>query len=319
MEHTIKIVICTERGILEKYSVLLCRSLRQFGGEMSQTEIYSIAPRQAYYPSQKTISELEKLGATHLNSNLNSAFKDDYFVNKFIAAGYIEKKYPESIIVFLDSDQLFFNPPTAFQLAENTDVMIRAVDRKNIGVSSEIDTEWNYWNALYKLLEIDITKLHKVETSTGELILPYFQGGMIVSKAKNNLFAHIEKNYALVRQQQLAPKDGNFFVEQSTYSATILQQQLRFELVPNTYNYPFSLHNEIAPKFTVSNFENLHTAHYHDLLVAKKKPHYFSEFLENTEKGQWVKEQIIDLNIKPDTLWQKYLKKARKKLRKNFF
>ncbi len=319
MEHNIKIVICTERGILEKYSVLLCRSLRQFGGDMSQTEIYSIAPRQGYYPSQKTIYELEKLGVTHLNINLNTAFKDDYFVNKFIAAGYIEKKYPESSIVFLDSDQLFFNPPTAFKLTENTDVMIRAVDRKNIGVSSKNDTEWDYWNALYKLLEIDITKLHKVETSTGELILPYFQGGMIVSKAKNNLFTHIEKNYALVRQHKIAPKDGNFFVEQSTYSATILQQNLRFELVPNTYNYPFSLHNEIAPKFRVSNFENLHTAHYHDLLVAKKKPHYFSEFLENTEKGQWLKAQINDLAIKPPSYLMQFSDKLKRKLSKKFF
>jgi hypothetical protein len=319
VEHNIKIVICTERGILEKYSVLLCRSLRQFGGDMSQTKIYSIAPRQGYYPSQKTISELEKLGVIHLNSNLNTAFKDDYFVNKFIAAGYIEKKYPESSIVFLDSDQLFFNPPTAFKLTENTDVMIRAVDRKNIGVSSKNDSEWDYWNALYKLLEIDITKLHKVETSTGELILPYFQGGMIVSKAKNNLFTHIEKNYALVRQHKLAPKDGNFFVEQSTYSATILQQNLRFELVPNTYNYPFSLHNEIAPKFRVSNFENLHTAHYHDLLIHHPYPNYFKAFLENSEKGQWLNTQINELGISPPGYLGSMYEKLKRKLRKKFF
>jgi hypothetical protein len=122
-----------------------------------------------------------------------------------------------------------------------------------------------------------------------------------------------------VRKQKLAPKEGNFFVEQSTYSATILQQKLNFMLVPNTYNYPFSLHESILDTLKVEDFNGLHTAHYHDLLVTKPFPEFFSNFLNKNQKGIWLEQQIINLGIKPDTLWQKYFKKVKNKLSKKYF
>jgi len=319
VSSTTKIIICTERGILEKYSLLLCRSLRQFGGDMSNTEIYSIAPRKGYYPSQKTIRDLELIGVKHLNIDLNTTYPDDYFVNKFVAGSYIESKFPDATVVFLDSDQIILNPPTGFILPKDIDVMVRVVDRKNIGVSSENDVEWDYWKALYQAFAINYTTLSQVETSSGERIYPYFQGGMIISKASNGLFSQIKRNYAVVRENKIRPKAGNFFLEQSTYSATISQMQLNYLLVPNTYNYPLSLHEEISSKVSVQDFTQLHTAHYHDLLTTKPYPNYFDVFLNTTEKGQWLSEQIKALDIKPEGAISSFIAKLRKKLSKKFF
>lgn len=305
--------------MLEKYSIILSRSLRKFGGEFSNIPIYSIAPRKGYYPSKKTQTILSAAGVEHINIDLNKEYKDDYFVNKFVSSAYIEDLFPHSTIVFLDSDQLFLNSPKDFILLEGIDVAVRMVDQMGIGISDEKSLEWDYWQGLYQTFGIDIKELKKHETSLGQSIYPYFQGGMIVSKSANKLFGQIKENYIKVRNSNIRPVNGNFFIEQSVYSATVLQMKLKYDFVGVKYDYPFSMHEKIDSKYRVSDLSSIVTAHYHNMLVEKPRPKYFDDFLNHTEKGKWLKQQIDELKIKPDNIFKKYLKRVKKKLSKNFF
>ena len=317
MSSTAKIIICTERGILEKYSLLLCRSLRQFGDDMSNIEIYSIAPRKGYYPSKKTISEFEKLGIKHENLNLNTRYKHYPLANKPFVCEYIEKKFPNDRLVFIDSDQIIFNEPSIFNSEKQ--LLLRMVDRKGIGFESEQDGNYAYWQKLFTLLHIDIKQLKHYETSSGEVIFPYFNSGLIVSHATLGLFKQWRINFENVVNENIMPTDGSFFLEQSIFSATVMQMQLSFELIPNSYNYPFSLHDSISDKLKIKDFNTLHTAHYHDLLINKPYPLFLETFLNTSEKGQWLQHQIQSLNIKPNGLLAKYYNKLKKKLSKKNF
>ena len=317
VEHNIKIIICTERGILEKYSLLLCRSLRQFGGEMSQTEIYSIAPRKANYPSKKTISEFEKLGVKHTNIDLNKRYKNYPLANKPFVCEYIEEKFPNDTLVFIDSDQIILNEPTVFN--SNSSLLLRMVDRKGVGFGGEKDINYSYWQKLFNLLHIDIQQLKQHATSSGEVIFPYFNSGLIVSRASLGLFKQWRINFERIVKEDILPKDGSFFLEQSIFSATVMQMKLPFEFLPNSYNYPFSLHDSISDKLKINDFDTLHTAHYHDLFITKPLPSFFTTFLSISEKGQWLKDEIQSLNIKPDGVLAKYYNKVKKKLSKKKF
>lgn len=318
MEHNIKIVICTERGILEKYSVLLCRSLRQFGGEMSQTEIYSIAPRKGYYPSKKTISELEKLRVKHLNIDLNIRYRDYPLANKPFVCEHFENEFENSTLIFIDSDQLILNEPKEFLILE-PEIKLRMVDLKGIGISNQNDIESDYWTQVFSELNVDYTKFSNLETSCGDLIFPYFNSGLIISKSTNGVFKKWRQNLEKIIGDDIIPKNGAFFLEQSVFSATVLQINLPFKLVDNAYNYPFSLHDKISPKFKMDDFSKIVTAHYHDLLVTKPYPKFFVDFLNRTEKGQWLKAQINDLAIKPPCYLRQIYDKMKRKLRKFFF
>jgi hypothetical protein len=317
VNNIIKIVICTERGILEKYSLLMCRSLRQFGGEMSQTEIYSIAPRKGYYPSKKTIFEFEKLGVKHENLELNKRYKNYPLANKPFVCEYIEEKFPNDTLVFIDSDQIILNEPTIFN--SNSSLLLRMVDRKGIGFNGEKDINYNYWEKLFSLLHIDIKHLKQHETSSGEVIYPYFNSGLIVSHATLGLFKQWRINFERIVKEDILPKDGSFFLEQSIFSATVMQMKLPFEFLPNSYNYPFSLHDSISNKLKINDFDSLYTAHYHDLFITKPYPAFLTIFLATSEKGRWLQQQIQSLNIKPESLLAKYYNKVKKKLSKNKF
>ena len=316
MQKQPKIIICTEKGKLEKYSILLCRSIRKYGGIFSDAEIFSFSPRKGFEPSEATLKEFKKLNVKYDNTVLNTKYRAYPLANKPIVCAHFEEKYPNNTVVFIDSDQIVFNEPLQFYLPENTDLLIRPVDRRGVGFSSKQDSEYNYWQNISKKIGFDFNLESKVETSIGETIHPYFNSGLIITKTSLGLFKQWKENFELIFQSNIRPENGDFFLEQSVFSATVLQMKLNYSLVDNSYNYPFSIHDEIIKKKQLNSLSDMVTAHYHNMLVNKAKPSYLSFFLEDTEKGIWLKKQISELEIKPDTQFSKLLQKVKRKMLK---
>lgn len=316
MNQKPKIIICTERGKLEKYALLFCRSLREFGGLWSDVEIHSFAPRKGFEPRKSTLDEFDKLGVKHQNIELNKDYRAYPLANKPLVCSYAEHLLPNQEIIFIDSDQVVFNDISLLKLENGHEVLVRPVDKKGVAFSSTMDKEFTYWEELRKHIDFNPRGHAKVKTSLGEEIFPYFNSGLILTNTKFGLFQKWKENFELIWDKQIFPKSGMFFLEQSLFTATILQMKLNYGILNLGCNYPFSLHNKIADEFKINDLELIVTAHYHDLLVWKNHPDYFSAFLKSTKKGEWLKNQMEDLKIKPDSMAQSYIGRIKKKLLK---
>lgn len=316
MTKKVKIIICTEKGRIEKYSLLLCRSLRKFGGDFSDVDIYSFAPRKGFEPSRKTLNEFKELNVIHQNIVLNTKYRSYPLANKPLVCAYFEEKFPNENVVFIDSDQIILNQPDEFILTENADTRLRSVDRKGVGFSTYSDKEFKYWEVLSKLLGLDYSLYEKIETSIGQSIYPYYNSGLIVTKTSFGLFKKWKENFEQIYNLKLLTKGNDFFVEQSVFTATVLQMNLSIQHFDNKYNYPYSLHLEVDQKLQVDDFSNLVSIHYHDMFVMKKDFPYYEEFKLNSMKGKWIAQQINDLGIKPSSKSELLIQKIRRKLLK---
>ncbi len=316
MQKNPKIIICTEKGKLEKYAILLCRSIRTFGGKLSNVEILSFAPRKGFEPSKQTLKAFEELGVIHENIELNTEYRTYPLANKPLVCAYVEEQYSNQNIVFIDSDQIVFNEPIDFELPNDCDLLIRPVDFKGVGFSSTEEPNFVYWKKLMEDLNFDVLTYDKLKTSTGDDIYPYFNSGLIITNTKHGLFKQWLKNFELIYSKNLLPDNGIFFLEQSLFSATVLQLGLNFRMLKNTYNYPFSIQEKLSSEVKEQDLSKLVTAHYHDLFATKNLPKFYTEFSKLTEKGRWLADHVKKLEIKPDNYFQKIKAKIKRKLLK---
>lgn len=239
------IVICTEKGDLEIKSRLLVRSIRKYGGDLKHIPIISYQPRIGKGISFKTKKFFDEHQVTINDLELNKEYADYPLANKPLVCSHAAKTLDSDTIVFLDSDVLVVNSPMAFLLEDKIDVLLRPVDVKNIGTEDENDPNIEYWNKLYEICKV---KDHRrVSTFIGEKsILAYWNSGHIVNRKSSGLFQMWEENFRKVMSEGLQPMDGIFFVEQSTFAATVCAMDLKVATFSNDYNYPIHLQHSIS-------------------------------------------------------------------------
>lgn len=294
-KNKIEIVICTEgSGYLESMSKLLISSLREFGGKFSDVPIFSYQPRKNFKISQETIAFFEKNNVEYVELELNKYFCDYPFANKPLACSHREKNTKAEILIFLDSDVLFLNEPKEFADFGDADVILRPVDMKNIGVENSEDKNAIYWDNLYKLLNVKVLR-NVLTTVTTTSIWEYYNSGHIVTLTKNNLFRTWNENFIKTMDSGIIPDDGLSFVEQSVFSATVSQMELKVKNFAKEYNYPIHIENEIINSdYIVNDFDSLVSIHYHDLFKKRNinTAHSIMEKLSQTAKGRRINELI---------------------------
>nr|NQU92416.1 hypothetical protein [Bacteroidota bacterium] len=310
----IELIICTERGSLESMSKLLVYSLREFGGRFRNTPIYSYQPRKRFKISRKTLKFFEKYQVEYIDLDLNKAF--DYYplANKPLVCRHREENTNSEILVFLDSDVFFLNEPSEFIDFQNADVVLRPVDRKGIGTLGKDDANSDYWDQMYKLLNV---KVQRKVTSTidNNSILEYYNTGHIITKTANGLFNAWLSNFIVLMKNGLRPlKEGNYFVEQSTFSATVSQLELKVKLLGKYYNSP--IHRQINTTnidYHIDNFDKLVTVHYHKIFKLNIGKNPLHEHLIKCENGKIINQQldrfgVIQKNVVARSLFHKIKK-----------
>jgi hypothetical protein len=68
----IEFFFLAEKGILERQALLLCGSIRMFGGVYRSAGITVVSPRSDRRPSPATLQAFERLGAEYLDLDLSS-------------------------------------------------------------------------------------------------------------------------------------------------------------------------------------------------------------------------------------------------------
>jgi hypothetical protein len=292
---SIAFIICSEKGLLEKKSVLLAKSIRKHSGSLKDAPIYSISPRKNHTISASTEKSFEELNICHQNIELNSDFKDYGLANKILACSYFEKQLDEDVLIFCDSDLMVLGSIDELLLDIETDISIQKVAIKGIG-SNGSDANASYWQDLYRITNVNRPTLMSIPG--GERIFPYFNSGLIAVKKSIGLFSQWEKNFRKMLKKGILPQQGLFFVEQSVLSATISSMQLKIKTLPKSYNYHFLKNTDSIDTFQKIADGKIKLLHYHKSMDEGKRivlPD--GTTLQNSSIIEWINNELINCGI----------------------
>lgn len=264
MNPSIAFVICTEKGYLERMSVLFAKSLRTFGGKLKDVPIYSYAPRIGHNISSWASKQFDALGVIHQHIPLNQEFRHYAISNKVFALSHAEATLDYDILVFADSDKLVLSEPTALLLPPQYDIALTPVGSKGIGIRDKNDTEYEYWQRIYEVCKVDTITYVKT-TIDLQQIQGYWNSGLIAARPKKMIFSQWEINLLKILRNKIYPKNGLYFTEQSTFSATVMGTKARIFDLPKNYNYSIHRQDSLSASQKIEKLADIVTVHYHDM------------------------------------------------------
>lgn len=294
----ISIIICTEKGKLEKKSMLLVESFRKYGGPLRKAPIYSYQPRKGREVGTQTKRFFKRNNVSLIGLPLNTDYHNYPLANKIYASSHAEKTLNSDILVFVDSDMFFLNEPSEFLIPNGYDATLRPVDWKIIGAENEKDPNWAYWKKLYNLLEVK--EYSFVTTSIDrKKILPYWNTGHIAVRREKSIFQNWEKNFHKAMKHGLTPFSGLFFVEQSVLAATISALRCRVKTFSSFYNYPIHLQKIIpVPCQKAFSLDKIVSAHYHRIFEDGSAEDILKPMMDvKNPKSRWLASKLKSFNF----------------------
>ncbi len=279
MSIPIAFVMCTEAGQLEKESLLMVESLRKFGGNLKDTPIYSFQVRDKNDVSAQTISALKSFGVEHKKVVINSKYPDYPLANKPLLCAYTEQNIQADILVFLDSDLVFFSEPKEFLLPPGYDVGIRPEHHKMIGSEGEQDPNDQYWKHLYDLAGVRDNDVFITTTVDQKKVRAFWNSGVIAVRREAGIFTAWKKTFEKLLEEGSIIDKKNFYFEQSALSATICAMKKNVWCFSTGYNYPIHSHNQLPEFERLKKLEQIVCIH----------DHLFRERKEWFRERTWVK------------------------------
>ncbi len=293
---SISLIINTERGTLEGQSKMLIESIRQFGGRFKDVPIYSYQPRKDFRVSTATLSFFEKHQVNYIDIPLNINHIDYPLANKIYASAHAEKHLNSETIVFMDSDTVVWQEPTAFYELGNHDVAMTPVFLKLGLAASETDEAYHYWQKIQEVLKIPLNQYVNTIVDN-QRVLAYYNGGLTVSKRRTGFFQSVHNNF-----ERLLQEDSSFFkhvfMEQVNLSATILSSNLNFLQLGKGYNYPLKDHGNVKnPMYRLETLDEVITGHYTVLFKRGRDKNLLKGELVAGEKGEWFRRKAIEHGV----------------------
>ena len=279
---------------------LLAESLRRFGKEYNQAQIWVCVPESGQMLTAHTRSALRTLDVSlvpYACSEDELAFP---FAAKTIAAGAAEKRalgQPDAGLVWLDSGSLFFNAPVGLQLAPEKQFACRAVDFKLIGSPANEEPDV-FWRLIYEYCGVAAEQIFAVSTWVDrQQIRAYLNAGMLVTRPQNGLFQRWCTNFrsiyrqddfdALYRQNQLYA----VFIHQAVLSATLLASLRpdQFQWLPDNVNYPLHLHDRVVAERQPARLNDLVSCRYEQFF---EDEHWEEKIRVEEPLRSWLRESV---------------------------
>ena len=238
----------------ERESLLLARSLREFGGKLASQPLWLMMPQKLEQASESARKALRELDVQiHRFEVPDDALKFP-FGGKVYAAAAAEflASNQADILSWMDSDTIFMGEPAEFLLGENISLGYRPVMLKNISLL--FDEPLNaFWSFIYERCGTPVKKIYPMVTTIDAVrIRPQFNAGIMSLRPKKKLLGTWRDNFEqLYQQPELTPYYDKhilyrIFVHQSILSATILTMLSTGEIqdLGPCINYPLFLASE---------------------------------------------------------------------------
>ena len=254
---TASFVLCIENNAIREQALLLCESIRRFGGRHSNAPILAFSPRPGLGVDAPTRRALTNMGVEYVDEPLNRVCPEYGSANRVFAAAWAENHADTDFIVVLDSDTIFLDEPA---LPLDADVAVRPVDSKGSATSGLGDPFEDYWNTLAKLCGISVEQLPYLQTTIDkERIRASYNGGLIVTRRNLGILSRWADLFARSVNEGMRPYGGHgmnihastghvghaaseyWGSNQAALALTIWATTQRVVHYPDTYNIPLHL------------------------------------------------------------------------------
>jgi hypothetical protein len=262
-ENFVEFVLVAEAGILEAQAVLLCASIRSFGGALSRSRITVVSPRADRRPSLSTVRKFERLQVEYLAPEIDSCCPDYGPSYRVHVAAFVERRSGPAMIVQLDSDTVFVAEPDPSLFECETTA--RPVDVKGMCTTGAGDPFDPYWRNLCAMADVDYEQLPVIPTTVdGVLVRASYNAGFLAARRDLGLFGRTEDIFRRLVGKGLHPwtADGPLVragtgllkgsataywgTSQAAFSLAAVVGKHRVRLLPGAYNFPLHSLNQIA-------------------------------------------------------------------------
>jgi hypothetical protein len=179
-EASATFVLCIEQNPIREQALLLCESIRRFGGRHRDAEIVAYAPRAGLGVDAETQRMLADLAVTYVDAPLNVLCRAYGSANRVAAAAHAERHARGDFVVVLDSDTVILDEPS---MPVDADVAARPVDDKGSATRGTGDPFEAYWQALAALCGVPLERLPWIRTTLGhERVRASYNGGLVVAR-----------------------------------------------------------------------------------------------------------------------------------------
>ena len=293
-------LICSEKPI-ETSSLLLVQSIRDLGGSLANSPIYSFAPRQGYNVSPWVNDAFKRLKVEHITEPLNTKYPDYPPGNKPFAAAYAEKHFTHDQFIFCDSDKLVVNDLSAATDLDGHEIAVRPTHKRGVACVDLDDPNMIYWADIWKELGVVEPKI-RVDTPVGkENVFGYWNSGLIVVSRKSGILSQWKEIMEVIRDRPMEPASGAFYLDQIALAAALHTRPSKVKTLPLGYNYPIHRHisGETPADSMVHHMKDLYSVHYHGLIRDPFFLNMFDSFSGNSEIKKWFSDQIRQYKIQP--------------------
>ncbi len=287
MTDTPTFVLCIENNAIRAQALLLCESIRQFGGRHRCAPILAVAPRPGLGIDKEAQKRLEAMDVEYAEEPLNRVCPEYGSANRVFTAAWAERRARSEWIVVLDSDTVFL---AELELPANADVAVRPVDMKGSATEGPGDPFEDYWTRLADIQGVPLDSLPFVRTTVcDQRIRASYNGGLIVVRRERGILGAWADLFARSVAAGLKPWKGNnlnvhastglvgheaaeyWGSNQAAVALAIWGTTKRVVHYPDTYNVPLHLLMERPALTPVSKASPLIHVHYHWLFTA---PYY---------------------------------------------
>jgi hypothetical protein len=302
-------VLCIEAGLLAQQALLLCKSLRRFGGKHANDSIVAVCPRPSHAIDSDTRRQLRALDVDYIEGAINTECTEYGSANRIYAGAYVAERSNEDIIVVLDSDTIFLQEPD-FTL-EGIDVAIRPVDLKGACTTGPLDSQDPYWRSLCSLCGMDYDLLPWVTaTVCGTRIKASYNGGLYAVRRNTGILQTAAEYFTRSVRHGLRPlkgQGGNVYASmghvgtvaseywgsnQAALSLAIWAGSNRVRLLNEKYNFPLHLFHEMQNPCDLSSLIHVH---YHYMFLTghlQNNPLFNPEASLATDRLAWLLARI---------------------------
>ena len=200
-------VLCIEDNAIRDQALLLCESIRRFGGRYRDAPIVAIAPRPGLGVSRQIILRLEAMNVEYVEAPLNTVCPEYGSANRVFAAAWVEARVRSEWIVVLDSDTVFVGEP---ELPATADVAVRPVDSKGSASTGPDDPFDDYWMQLAAIQGVPLDCLPFVwTTDRSHQVRASYNGGLVVVRREKGILTAWAELFARSIAAGLKPWRGS--------------------------------------------------------------------------------------------------------------
>lgn len=204
-EGEVSFLICVEANRLEPQGLLLCESLRTFGGRYRNAPILAVSPRPHLALGRSARARLQALGATYVAEPLNETASAYGTINRIVAGAWAERVCQSPYLVLLDTDMAIVAEPV-FARAE---AGVRPVDLKGSASSGPADPLDAYWQRMGAFAGIEIGRLPFLRTTIDDVsIRASYNGGFTVVRRDLGILERTREVFFASRAANLRPWAG---------------------------------------------------------------------------------------------------------------